>query len=239
MIHLLKFYVKFDSNINNVKHFIEKMKISDDVRKILSRYPYLEEYLAMGIINYRALAREIKGSMKSDVNLQSVVSAIRRAGQTKKKKGAEKLLQILSGSQVNLSYDLAASTMVIESDPRRRIEEVHKALKGKSYMLLQGVRTLTVVAEEDVLMECVEKLGDRDLELRGSLASVVVTSPREIVSTPGVIAHIAVLLAVEGINVVEMMSSSTETSFILDEKDALRAVEVIRREIKRARKQLG
>jgi hypothetical protein len=216
-----------------------KMKISEEVRKALGRYPYLEEYLAMGVINHRALARELRRNMKSEANLQSIVSAIRRAGLSRKRAGGEKILRILSGSDVNLKYDLAAATIVIDQEPQRRIEEVHRALRGKRHMLLQGMRTLTVVAEEDDLREVLDRLRGMEVELRESLASVVVRSPEDIVSTPGVIAHIAVLLALDGINVVEMMSSSTETSFILEERDALRAVEVIRREIKRAREHVG
>lgn len=215
------------------------MKISEEVRKALGRYPYLEEYLAMGVINHRALARELRRNMKSEANLQSIVSAIRRAGLSRKRAGGEKILRILSGSDVNLKYDLAAATIVIDQEPQRRIEEVHRALRGKRHMLLQGMRTLTVVAEEDDLREVLDRLRGMEVELRESLASVVVRSPEDIVSTPGVIAHIAVLLALDGINVVEMMSSSTETSFILEERDALRAVEVIRREIKRAREHVG
>jgi aspartokinase len=65
---------------------------------------------------------------------------------------------------------------------------------------------------------------------------VIVKSPKEIADTPGVIAHLANILAVEKINVVEMMSSYTETWFIVDEKDALKTVEAMRQEIKRARK---
>ncbi|MDP6612719.1 MAG: ACT domain-containing protein, partial [Candidatus Hydrothermarchaeota archaeon] len=71
--------------------------------------------------------------------------------------------------------------------------------------------------------------------IKKNLATVIVTSPDEIVTTSGVIAHIATLLTMESINVVEMMSSHTETSFIVEEWDALKAVEVIRKEIKRAR----
>ncbi len=215
--------------------FMKKLKISEEVRRVLERYPYLEEYLAMGVINYRALARELRKNMKSDVNLQSIVSAIRRAGLSRRKVGSEKLLKILAGSDVSLKYDLAAATMVIKQDSQRQIAEVHRALRGKRHMLLQGMRTLTVVAGEDDVKEFIGGMEGREVELRESLASVVVRSPQEIESTPGVIAHIAVLLALEGINVVEMMSSSTETSFILEERDALRALEVIRREIKRAR----
>ncbi|MFQ6105463.1 MAG: ACT domain-containing protein, partial [Candidatus Hydrothermarchaeaceae archaeon] len=63
----------------------------------------------------------------------------------------------------------------------------------------------------------------------------ITISPEEIAETPGVIAYLAGMLALEGINVVEMMSSYTETSFIVEEKDALKTIKVIRDEIKRAR----
>lgn len=216
------------------------MKISEEVRKALARYPYIEEYLAMGVINNRALARELRGYLKGgEVNIQSIVSAIRRAPFARSRGGRERLLEILSRSEVSLKYDLATATIIIDKEPLKKIEEVHRALRGRRYMLLQGMRTLTVVAEEKALRSFVEKLSDEKVEFKENLASVIVTSPREIVSTPGVIAHIASLLAVDRINVVEMMSSSTETSFIVEEKDALKAVDAIRREIKRAREKFS
>lgn len=214
------------------------MKISEEVRKALGRYPYIEEYLSMGLINNRALARGIQDYIRDEnqakVNLQSIVSAIRRYPTAQDKPGRGKLLKILADSEVNLRYDVGTATLRIGKESPRKIDEVHRALKGRRYMLLQGMQTLTVVAEEADLLKLEEKA-----EVNKNLATVIVTSPEEIVTTSGVIAHLAGLLAMEGINVVEMMSSHTETSFIVAERDALKTVEIIRNEIKRARGDLG
>lgn len=65
---------------------------------------------------------------------------------------------------------------------------------------------------------------------------MVVKSPEEIAETPGVIARVASLLSVESINIVEMMSSYSETFFLVEEGQALACIEAIRREMRRARR---
>lgn len=211
--------------------------ISEAVRKILARYPYLEGYLALGVINNRALARAIYKDVKrecGEVKLQSIVTAVRRFPVTKTK--SEKILRILSKSEVNLRYDIGVATVTLDPEVPKKLEELRREIGEESYMLIQGIQTLTIVAEER-LLSLFEKIFKGKLaEIKRGLASIVVMSPREIVGTPGVIAHLAGILALEKINVVEMMSSHTETSFIVEEGDALRAIEVIRDEIKRARR---
>jgi|TARA_B100000315_G_C14593757_1_gene597456 hypothetical protein len=219
-----------------MKYLKNKMKLSTKVRKALGRYPYIEEYLDMGIINNRALARTIQDYLDEEVNIQSIVSAIRRFPVYGVKSGQEKLLTILANSEVNLRFDSATVTLNINEHSLEEIDALHTYLEGKRYMLLQGMQTLTIVTEERESKKLGEKLGITGADFKKKLATVIVTSPIEIVTTSGVIAHLATLLAMDGINVVEMMSSQTETSFIVDEREALKAVEVIRKEIKRARK---
>ena len=219
-----------------MKYLKNKMKLSTKVRKALGRYPYIEEYLDMGIINNRALARTIQDYLDEEVNIQSIVSAIRRFPVYGVKSEQEKLLTILANSEVNLRFDSATVTLNINEQSLEEIDALHTYLEGKRYMLLQGMQTLTIVTEERESKKLGEKLRITGADFKKKLATVIVTSPIEIVTTSGVIAHLATLLAMAGINVVEMMSSQTETSFIVDEREALKAVEVIRKEIKRARK---
>ncbi|MBI5253033.1 MAG: ACT domain-containing protein [Euryarchaeota archaeon] len=215
------------------------MNISEAVRKILARYPYLEEYMALGVINNRALARAIYRDVRrecGEVKLQSVVTAVRRFPIAKTKSERNKILKILSGSEVNLRYDIGVATVMLDSEVPKKLEELRREIGEETYMLIQGIQTLTIVAEE-ALLSLFEKIFKGKLaEIKRGLASIVVMSPREIIKTPGVIAHLASILALEKINVVEMMSSYTETSFIVEEGDALRAIEVVRDEIKRARR---
>ncbi len=212
--------------------------ISEAAQRRLSSYPYIEEYLSRGLINSRALARsiyeEVKKELGGEVNFQSVVTAVRRYPVAKAAPGRDRIANILSRSEVNLKYDIGVITTRAEPEVIARIDEFHSGLKSP-YMLFQGVETLTIVVEENQLEAIGVVLGDNVLDKKDRLAFVVVKSPREIVDTPGVIAYIGNILALEGINLVEMMSSHTETCFIVQEGDALRTIEAIRREIKRAR----
>ncbi|MFH1773986.1 MAG: ACT domain-containing protein [Methanobacteriota archaeon] len=215
------------------------MNISEAVRKILARYPYLEEYMALVVINNRALARAIYRDVRrecGEVKLQSVVTAVRRFPVAKAGSERNKILKILSKSEVNLRYDIGVATIMLDSEVPKKLDELRREIGEETYMLIQGIQTLTIVAEER-LLSFFEKVFNRKIaEIKRGLASIVVMSPKEIIRTPGVIAHLASILALEKINVVEMMSSHTETSFIVEERDALRAIEVIRNEIKRVRR---
>jgi aspartokinase len=215
------------------------MSISKATRRILARYPYLEEYMSLGIINNRALARaifkDVKRELGKDAKIQSIVTAIRRFPMSKSKAEKDRVLGILSMSEVNLKYDVGVLTVKLDSEISKKIEELYNRLGGGNYIMIQGIETLSIVTEEKQLATFEEIFKGKTIKLKKNLASIVAKSPEDIAETPGVIAHLANVLALEKINVVEMMSSYTETCFIVDELDALRAVEAIRREIKRAR----
>lgn len=216
------------------------MNISDSTRKALAKYPYLDHYMAMGIVNNRGLARLVQPEVARELgihpNIQSIVTALRRESKSKKSHEKGSLEYILAESDVNLRYDMAAVTLAVG---QRDLEKTkRKLLPEGSYILLQGLDSMTIIAHEELIKKVSKHLNQEVMELYENLAIVVVKSPREITKTPGVLAHLANILALEMINVVEMMSSHAETAFIIEEKDALRTIEVLRREIKRSRKNL-
>ncbi len=202
------------------------MKIIEAVSRVIDKYPYLREYLSLGLINYNATARfireEVRNEVKRDVKIQSIVTALRRLS-SREKSISNKVIEILAYSEVGIKYDFAALYLKPEEDVDLR-----------DGILIKGTETLTVIAEERKI-----KVLKVNKKFRRNLACIIVKSPESIIETPGVIAYLASILALNRINIVEMMSSATETLFILDEKDSLRAVEIIRNEIKRARRRLN
>jgi hypothetical protein len=212
------------------------MSIAEATRKILSKYPYLEEYMGRGIVNYRALARDIRDDITQElgheVNVQSVVSAVRRHPVSKSGRKRREILNILSRSEVSLRYDVGALTML--TNKAGRGIGPHELDEG--LIMIRGIDALTIIVEERKIDSFKEKFSTAIINLNKNLASVIVKSPKEIADTPGVIAHLANILSLEKINVVEMMSSYNETWFIVSERDALKTVEAMRQEIKRARR---
>jgi aspartokinase len=193
--------------------------------------------MSMDVVNHRGLARLILPEVAKQIgispNIQSVVTALRRMPKTRRKRVRSQLDGILAESNVNLKYDMAAVTVSVGKSELEKIKA--RLLTEGTYILLQGMESLTIVAEEAAIKKIREHLGIGVLDALSNLAIVVVKSPNRITSTPGVLAYLANVLALEKINIVEMMSSHAETAFIVEERYALRTIEVLRREIKRSR----
>lgn len=223
-----------------MKYLVGKMNISEATRKAMQKYPHIDEYFSRGIINYRAMARAMQNDIRQDLgrdaNLISVVTAIRRFSAEKIRMGNEKISEVLADSEVNLKYDIGVITARLLPNSHKKIEKLHSMISGlRALQIIQGLQTVTIVTEGRFLDAAKKIFEGEILEEREGLASIIVTSPETIVETPGVISHMANVLALERINIVEMMSSHTETLFIVDEGDALKSIEIIRDEIKRAR----
>ena len=79
------------------------------------------------------------------------------------------------------------------------------------------------------MQEKIEKIfKDRVIKITDNLAEVNLKSPKDLEQVPGVIAYLTSLLADKGINIIETMSTWTDTLFVLDEKDIGKAMEVLR-----------
>ncbi len=213
------------------------MNISEATRKALAKYPFLERYMALGVVNNRGLARlllpDVTKELETSPNIQSVVTALRRKTIEKTRPERTRLDRILGGSEVNLKYDMAAISLSLGTKDLEKTK--NRLLTEGAYIQLQGMESLTIIADEPAIQKVKERMKENVLEYYPNLSIVVVKSPPEITRTPGVLAHFSNILSLEKINVVEMMSSHAETAFIVEEKDALRTIEVLRLEIKRAR----
>jgi len=194
--------------------------------------------MAQGVVNYRGLAKhmlpEVSKTLGSTPNIQSVVTALRRTPVHKLVHDMGGLSRILSKSTISLRYDMGALTFQNGIDANK----MSQILTDSSSIILQGMETVTVVSDYKSIEKMRSYLKGEMMELQSNLAIVVVKSPKEITKTPGVLAYLSNILALERINIVEMMSSHAETSFIVEERDALRTIDVLRNEIKRARSPL-
>lgn len=221
------------TNVNNLLELVQ-LSISKAVREVVEEYPALHFYLSRKLINYTSLAREIKPKVTErvgrEVNLQSIVTALRRLNPEKRE---ERLREILSQSEISLVYDLCLVTSSLTPETPRKVLEIHNRLED--YILLQGLAFITVITKEQHFDFLQTLFGEEILAKAKALAGVVVKSPEEIATTPGVISRLTSVISAEGINIVEMLSSYSETFFVVAERDALKCINAIRREMKLAK----
>ena len=60
------------------------------------------------------------------------------------------------------------------------------------------------------------------------MAEVTLKSSEDVEKTPGVMAYLSTLLAENGVNIIETMSTWTDTLFVIEEKDIAKVTGLLR-----------
>jgi hypothetical protein len=208
--------------------------ISKAVEEVVQSDMRVLDAIRMGIINNRKLAQQIQEEVSKTAEQNAGVSTIavtlQRLGTRIKTESDRKYANIFKGSRLQLMDDI--SILYLKGQPRIDKPETKN---GGFYVKVQGIGTTTVLVD-DSSMDSIEYKKDELLKRLSSLSAIVITSPREIVETPGVIAHLMMALGGANINVVEVTSSYDNTFLIVDKKDSLKAVEIVRSLINRSKR---
>ena len=187
------------------------MTIAQNVRSYLRNKPYLLEALEKGIVNLSELSRQIQEELKTS-NTTATKAALRRFSeelQKHKQKREEKVLQLLARSGVAV-YD------------RKSVMITIKEIDAKNGMKVDLLGKFVYLLDRNDLPERVNALVKHD-----NCTMIVIHSPEELESTPGVVAFLATLLAEQNVNIIEFISCWTETIIVVEKKDSLKAYEVL------------
>jgi aspartokinase len=94
----------------------------------------------------------------------------------------------------------------------------------------QGVLETTIIVSKNVEETVEEIFGDeKRISNFRNLSSITIKLPKETVDTPGAYYTILALLAWEGINVVEVVSTYTELTVIFRDEDVDKAFSTLKR----------
>lgn len=210
------------------------------VEEVLLARPQLLSALSMEIVNYSALARALKGEVErrlgEEVSEAAIkVAVIRFREQLARSVTGESVLRVIAESTTTLIDDVGLLTVRL-GDPLELLKMLGN-LKARLLQITQGLRTLTIVADADALNQLLERL-DRSIveKVHFDQAAVVVESPESIISTPGVMAYMTLILAFHGINVTQVISAHTDTLFIVSREKAVEAYSLLRLAIEEARR---
>lgn len=217
--------------------------INQAVREILMSKPIILASLGMGVVNYSALARKLKRDVEkklgSEVSEESIkIAVVRFKEQLYQLFNAEGVLKVVADSTTTLVDDVGLLT-VKASDPQIFSPALTEA-KVRLIQITQGVHTLTVVTDEEVLDKLLAVVDPRLVEdVYRNQAAVILISPKDIVTTPGVLAYLTTILAFNGINITQVISTHTDTLFILERQAAIDAYSLLREAIAVARGNLS
>lgn len=210
--------------------------ISQVAEEYIQQTPFLEEAFARGLLNYSAVAREMKPYIEKriykDATVASIIMALKRLEGSIRAPG--NLAQFELKEMRNITVRSNLVEYAFKTDPRlaTMYNELlaETAQEGDLFInYAQGVSESTLIIGQ-ALSIFVEKSFAKDLILEKvtALASITLRLRPEHLYVPGVHYAITKALAWEGINILEIISSYTETTIVVSEKDIERAFSLIK-----------
>ncbi|MDJ0841277.1 MAG: aspartate kinase [Acidobacteriota bacterium] len=200
--------------------------IAQEVKRIVRESPFLEEGLSRGIINYSALAREIKRELETGlmkpVSTGAVLMALKRLAKklepTFPSQIQRKVLQEMGdltvrANLIGLTY--ANSTTIFESQ-RQLLEELYD--QGDRFLTFTHAISETTLLLSARLESIVERVfaSEQLIKKMAGLSAVMIKFSAGAVSMPGIHYRIFRQLAWRNINVIEVVSTHQELILILD-----------------------
>jgi len=209
--------------------------ISDEIRQIILSQPYLEEALTRGIINYSALAREIRPQIEKelfkDLSDSAVMMAIKRLAERlpDRLKPIEKHVRNMMRMTVRsdlLEYTYPSNGRIMTSISMITSKIQNPAMEFFTFSL--GSHEVTMIFSRNMKATVDQTIqANRPNVILEHLSTISINLPEETVTTPGI--HYAILkqLAWNRINVVEVVSTYTEFTIVLASKDIDKAFSIL------------
>ncbi|MCK5847524.1 MAG: aspartate kinase [Bacteroidales bacterium] len=212
--------------------------VSDSVGEIVSRKPFLEEALASGLINLSSLARDIHAEvverMDKEVKHGAIVMSLKRLKPDVNYQINERIKKVVDlMGDITVRSNLADFTYrnsdTLTSNQMRLLAIISKR-KEIFYTLSQGIYETTIILSNIIEDEVNEIFKDEYLTFRiDNLSSITIKLPEENTSVFGVYYHILKKLAYEGINILEIVSTTHEFTIIVNDHDVDAAFSVLKR----------
>jgi aspartokinase len=208
--------------------------VSNSVKRIIDRTPFLYEMLIQGILSYSNYAASIKDTVEQlhgkEVKTSAIVMAIRRYAEELRNKETEQ-------KSYNLHYEIVMKTNIYDINLVRsetimaRIGQLYRLINPASGDFLNvtvGSHEISLSVSEKYLPD-VEKLiqGEQILHQMGDLVALSLVFSGDFMSTPGIVYEAVRKLAWEEINVNEIISTMNELTFVIRRADSMEAFTVL------------
>lgn len=213
------------------------VRIAEVVEQLVRQSPFISEAINDGLINVSALARRLQADVEKQlgkpVKSGAIIMAINRL-QTGELMFIEKNIHLffkrLSDISVrsNLSdYTFQNSDTLLQKQVRL-LDMISRDFPNAFYSFSQGVGETTIIVTNS-LDEQVDLIfeGENQLDKESQLSAITLMLPTENRNLYGVYYYILKDLAWQGINLVELISTSNEFTLIVSDENLDHAFSVI------------
>ncbi len=208
----------------------EKPSVAEITRKYIDRHPSIRDCVSKDLVNFSSLSRLIMKDM-GVTHEEAVLAASRRyAARLSKTDFEGDIMNVFEESRLELKTRICIVVAKNEWIVLKNLEEVvKKILSDKSTMqVLQSANAITVISEDKFLPMITRAIGsDHVVTVKQNLAEITVKSPQRIETTKGAFAYLVSMLSEQGINLLEAVSCYTDTIFIVNREDMMRAFDIL------------
>ena len=194
----------------------------------IKNHPNIKSCLKSGLINYSSLARQIDKDLKIEkkTSMEAILIAARRFQDklSKEKFYEKKIKDLLRDSEIEMKNKIVVF-IVKKSINKNSFQKIQN--EADLFFLLEGSSSYTLITQEKNKNILEKKLKEFIIKTNKNLALVNIKSGNDIENIPGVIAYLTSLFAENGVNIIEFLSSWTDTLFIIDKKDVNKALEFL------------
>jgi len=210
--------------------------IAETVKEVIAQSPFLEEALADNLINVSSLARriipEIEARLNKKVKEGAIIMSINRLAPNYYYKINIGLKDFVSGlGDFTVRSDLMDYTFINTDNLRRKQGMLLRQLedqKGIFYTVSQGVNETTIIISrsQETLMDELFKT-EQLVNKKKELSTITMDLPVENTEISGFYYFILKNLAWEGINIMEVISTTNEFTIVVKDNDVNRAFSIL------------
>ena len=214
--------------------------ISKTVQNLIDEDLALQDALQREYANYSAIARmlmpKIKETVNNDVNLESVITSVKRA-KANYTILQGKIIKVVAGSDLYIRTDMAKVSVEKTKKNQEKIRKTLATFSGDFLQVIEGNSVVTLISDLNSFNKINSIFTKKDvINHKQNLATVIIRSPDQITSTPGCVQAFYNAVSRSHINIEETMSCYTETIIVFAMEDVSKAFAALTELITQARR---
>lgn len=213
------------------------LTVPEATEKIIKRSRYLSEAISKNLINISSLAEYIKPELEEmllkKVSKSSVIMAVRRISVNFKDKPKSKYKELFkSPPEMLIRSNLTLINLLNSNTLYKNCTQFfdnHPIQKRHFFTLSEGLSETTIVTSNALKDDLLNQLKKENIiSTIGGLASITIELPEGAERQSGVIYFFAKSIAWEEINIVEIISTRLELTFVFDNNDINNAFSIFK-----------
>jgi len=217
----------------SVTNKVNMQSVTEVVKKFLDYNPCIRRDLSRKIINTRALARYIKKEKNLETKIDAIISAIRRYELEHHKEIIKNSLNAIKKSPISTRGGLANVAITKDEGNQEKLSKIFSLINyssGDVLRISQADGCMKILIDEKNLQNIKKLFSEKKIiKIDKELAELNIHFPVKASKKVGVVGVITNELAINGVNVIEIISCSPEILFFVHEKDLTKAHQIIYR----------